>query len=101
MSGGIETATTGFQTAQQEQAQANALAVQVIGLMATVTFAAGLEWALTTGLGRLGVSATRITSIVEAVENPLNTAAQGSVNVYATNRAAADAKRGQVPSTAS
>jgi len=101
MSGGIETATTGFQTAQQEQAQANAMATQVVGLMATVTFSAGLEWALTSALGRLGVSSARIQSIVEAVENPLNTTAQGSVNVIATRGAANDARRGQTPSPTS
>lgn len=101
MSGGIEAATSGFQTAQQEQAQANAMATQVVGLMATVTFSAGLEWALTAALGRLGVSSARIQSIVEAVENPLNTTAQGSVNVIATRGAANDARRGQTPTPAS
>lgn len=98
ISGGIETATSGFQTAQQEQAQANALATQVIGLMATVTFSAGLEWALKTALGRLGVSAANIKNVVEAVENPLNAAASGSVNVIAARGAANDARRGQTPS---
>ncbi|MEV0645383.1 hypothetical protein AB0I28_08970 [Phytomonospora sp. NPDC050363] len=97
ISGGIEAATTGFQSAQQEQAQANALAVQVMGMMATVAFSAGLEWALTLGLGRLGFKADRIQTVVEAVENPLNTAAQGTVNIVATARGASDAKHGQTP----
>ncbi|GIG66708.1 hypothetical protein [Phytomonospora endophytica] len=99
MSGGIEAATTGFTTAQQEQAQADALAVQVMMLMATVGVSAGLEWALTKGLGALGVSTSKIERFVEVAENPLNTAAQGSANVYATNRAAETAKSGKLPDT--
>ncbi|HEY1178954.1 MAG TPA: hypothetical protein VGF17_22600 [Phytomonospora sp.] len=99
MTGGIATATEGFTNTHQEQAQADALAVQVMMLMATVGVSAGLEWALTKGLGGLGMTTERIERFVEVAENPLNTAAQGSANVYAAARGAANAQAGKLPET--
>lgn len=97
MTGGIDAATAGFQSAQQSQALADPMAIQAIGLIATTGLAASLEWALTAGLGRLGVAATRIDRIVEVVENPINTAAQGAVNVTGAAAARSAAEPGQTP----
>lgn len=102
ISGAIDDATGGFTRAHQEQAQADAMAIQVIGFIATVTLAAGFEWAMTRALGALNFEAKKIEAIVETVENPMNALASASVNVAGTATANADAERAQpAPATSS
>jgi hypothetical protein len=98
ISAALDDATSSFTATHQTQSQSDAMAIQVIGLLATVTFAAGFEWAFTAVVGRLGLEATKIKNVVEAVENPANALASGTVNVTGTSVANTDAQRGQAPS---
>jgi hypothetical protein len=63
ISGGIEAANTGFQSAQVAQALTDQLTSQLMSLSAG--FAPGFEWLFGAGLGQLGVSTRRVTEVIE------------------------------------
>jgi hypothetical protein len=98
ITGGMDAAEKGFQAAQVAQAQFDQLKVQLIGAAGTFVFAAGFEWAVSSGLGKLGVNATRISKIVEQWENPANALASSGVNIAGSVTAQKDAQAGQTPS---
>jgi hypothetical protein len=65
ISNGLQTASKGFNTAQQEQAETEAMVMEVIGGM--VTLAGGFEWAFAAGLGKLGVKSTETAEHIVAL----------------------------------
>lgn len=101
ISGGLDAATQGFQSAQAAQAQTDALTTQLIGAAAAIIFAAGFEWVAAGALGAMGASAGRIEKTIELIENPANAAVSGSVNVAGVTTSTSSATQGQTPATPS
>jgi hypothetical protein len=99
VTGGIDAANQGFQTAQAAQARANQMWAQLFGLGLSVVFAGGFEWVALKGLGRLGSKLKSAPAdIVEKIENPANALFGGLVtNVRTTYIANRDAEQGEVP----
>jgi hypothetical protein len=98
ITGAIDAAANGFQTAQVAQAQTDQAWAQFEGLAISVIFASGFEWMFRSALGWVGVSAGKIKDTVELVENPANALVGGlATNARTTYIANEDAQQGQVP----
>jgi hypothetical protein len=87
ISGALKLAQQGFTRAQVDQAEVDALVVQVLLAAVTIGFAQGFEPLLSGGLERLGKTADQIKNTVEAWENP----AVGVVGAAASMAPAAQA----------
>jgi hypothetical protein len=95
----IEGAIGRFQKVQTDKAQADALALQVIGVLAGVGFSAGFGWAFTAGLGALGTDAEQIASLLKRLEGPANTAVSMSFNVGGAALASEQSESSGAPET--
>lgn len=95
MTGAFQTAFAGYQGAHGKQAAQDAVMDQIVTTLILVAGAAALEPFLTLSLGKLQgalanssqrIANLDVTKIVEKLENPLNTAAQGYGNKVTTQR---------------
>jgi hypothetical protein len=77
LTAGFETATKAFESAQTQQAQAEAMKDQVIGAILNVAAAGAAQPFLTAAFA----SMKNLDKLVEAIENPLVQAAQGATAV--------------------
>lgn len=109
LTGAFQAATSGFTTAQSQQAAQDAIIDQVVTTLILVGGAAALEPFLMASLGRLkgalsGASAKiakiDVKGVVEKLENPINAAASGTGNVATTSRSGDRAAGGQAPAGA-
>lgn len=101
ISNGINAAANGFRGAQSAQAQTDQMKAQVLGTVIAVAAAGLFEPLAAPALGALGVTADKIPSTIELVENPTVALISGTAsNVRGTAVAGSSAQTGVPPTVA-
>lgn len=91
ISTGLQTASKGFNEAQQKQAETDAMVMEVISGM--MTLAGGFEWAFAAGLGKLGVKSAETAEHIVAIAHAETEAVFDITKEGAKQAKAADAKK--------